>query len=114
MTGFPPPGQQTAMVRTLIVAITIMTLAIVFLFGAIVSRLLAPAGGRASAHVVDFADAPEVAITLPAGARVVETRVSADRATFVVETAAGETEIYTAPLDAFEGPARLTLGAAAQ
>jgi hypothetical protein len=107
----PPPQtpQQKAMVRVLLVAITLMTLAIVGILAAMVARFLSP--GQASpppsgGAAIDFAAAPVVAITLPSGVRVVETHVDADRATFVVETDAGERAIYTTPLEG-RGPVRL-------
>jgi hypothetical protein len=98
------------MVRVLLVAITLMTLAIVGILAAMVARFLSP--GQASSSppsggaAIDFAAAPVVAITLPSGVRVVETHVDADRATFVVETGAGERAIYTTPLEG-RGPVRL-------
>ncbi len=109
MTAQPPADQRAAMVRVLIVAIAIMTLAIVALFAAIVARLIAPGGNGAPGGTIDFAAAPAVEIGLPPGARVVETHVSAERATFVIETARGERAVYTTPLHGFDAPVRLVL-----
>ena len=107
MTAPYPTTQQTGMVRVLIVAIVLMTLAIVFILGAMISRLLNPRIEATAQDTVDFAAAPEVEIGLPPGARVLETHVSAERATFVVETAEGERAVYTTPLIGFGEPVRL-------
>jgi hypothetical protein len=127
MTATAPSTPQSAMVRPLLVAIAIMTLAIVFLFGAIVARLLSPrvegvaqstidSGtidlgtidlGTIDLGTIDFAAAPEVEIGLPPGVRVVESHVSAERATFVIETLDGERGVYTTPLTGFDQPVRL-------
>jgi hypothetical protein len=95
------------MVRGLIVAIAIMSLAIVFLFGAIIARLLSPEGERVPRGTIDFAAAPEVEIGLPPGARVVAAHVGADRVTLEIETTEGERAVYTTPLAGFEEPVRL-------
>lgn len=95
------------MVRTLIVAIVLMTAAIVVILGAMVMKLLAPGDAAPPRGTIDFAAAPEVEIGLPPGARVLETHIAADRATFVVETHEGERAVYTTPLTGFDAPARL-------
>ncbi len=117
MTVPASPGQKAApasnMARILMIAIGVMSLAIVVLFAAIIAKLLNPseddAVGPAPAEpgTIDFAAAPVVEIGLPPGARVIETHVSADRATFVIETAQGETGVYTTPLDGYDAPVRL-------
>lgn len=61
-----PPGQE-GKVRALIAAIALMTLAMAFMLGMIVGRLLSPGGGPAPA-AVDAAGLPVMAITLPPGA----------------------------------------------
>lgn len=106
MTG-PPPPPNPGMVRTLLIAIALMTVAIVFILGAMFGRILAPSGAPPPRGTIDFAAAPEVEIGLPPGARVVETHVGADRATFVIETAQGEQAVYTTSLAGFDAPARL-------
>jgi hypothetical protein len=111
-------GQNAGMVRILSVAIGIMTIAIIVLFAAIVARLLNPkeeegseaqpqAEAAAEPGTIDFAAAPTVEIGLPPGVRVVETYVSADRATFLIETAQGEKGVYSTPLDGYDEPVRL-------
>jgi hypothetical protein len=108
MTLPPPPAQQAGMVRVLIIAIALMTAAIVFLLGAIVARILSPsAAERPQAATIDFAAAPVVEVGMPAGARVVETHVSADRATFVIEGVEGGRAVYTTPLAGFDEPVRI-------
>lgn len=121
MTVPASPAANQSMVRILVIAIGLMTLAIVVLFAAIVARLLNPReeeSDRAADRVrieqeiaergtIDFSAAPVVEIGLPPGARVVETHVSADRATFVIETVQGERGVYTTPLDGYDFPVRM-------
>lgn len=107
----PPPNQ--AMVRGLMIAIGIMTVAIIAIFAAIVARMLDPpdqaetAGGSLPQGTIDFAAAPVVEIGLPPGARVIATHISADRVTFEIETVQGERGVYTTPLSGFDEPVRL-------
>ncbi len=107
MTDPAPPASKTAMVRVLYVAIAVMTTAIVVILIAMMLKLASPSASAPRVDAVDFAAAPEVEIGLPPGARVVETHVSAERLTLVIETAAGETQVFTAPLGGHEKPVRL-------
>jgi hypothetical protein len=95
------------MVRGLIVAIAIMTIAIVVIFGAMVAKLLSPTLDGAWEGTIDFAAAPIVEIGLPPGARVIASHVSAERVTLEIETVEGERSVYTTPLAGFDAPARL-------
>ncbi|MCG8441576.1 MAG: hypothetical protein MI723_07195 [Caulobacterales bacterium] len=101
-----PSPNAAAMVRVLYAAIAFMTLAIIFILGAFVGRLLSPSAPRL-ADAVDFTDPAEVSLALPAGARVLETQIGADRVTLHVETAGGERVVYTAPLASYGQPTRL-------
>ncbi len=60
-----PPGQE-GKVRALIAAIALMTLAMAFMLGMIVGRLLAPGGGAPAS--VDAAGLAVMEIALPPGA----------------------------------------------
>lgn len=108
MTFPAAPENQSGMVRGLIIAIVVMTLAIVLLFGAIIGRLMSP--NVAPADALDFIDAETMEVALPAGANVLDIAVSAERATIVIETEAGGREILTTPLSGFDRPVRLQLG----
>ncbi|MGD2134253.1 MAG: hypothetical protein PVI23_15800 [Maricaulaceae bacterium] len=123
MTFPAAPEHQKGMVRGLIIAIVIMTIAIVLLFGAIVGRLLSPsveedeAAGvepastqaPVAAGAIDFSGAEEVPVRLPEGARLIEAQISPDRATYLIETAEGRTEVLTAPLTGYDRAVRLVV-----
>ncbi len=102
-----PQADNSGMVRTLVFAIGVMTLAVAFMVGAIFGRLSAPAGAPAPVAGVDFAAAPQVEIGLPPGALVVDQSVSAERLTLTLQSARGETFVYTTPLSGYDGPVRL-------
>jgi hypothetical protein len=100
------------MVRGLMIAIGIMTVAIIAIFAAIVARMLDPEPDERGEvappeGTIDFAAAPVVEIGLPPGARVIATHISADRVTFEIETVQGERGVYTTPLSGFDQPVRL-------
>lgn len=101
-----PPGQE-GLVRTLLAAIALMTLAIAFMIGMFAGRLTAPRAAAPPARGLDFAAAPVVAVGFPAGARAVAAHVAAGRVTFEIETVHGEKSVYTAPLEGLSGPVRI-------
>ena len=108
MTAPPPTPHQTGMVRVLVIAIVLMTAAIVAILVAMMVRIAAPA--ERPGGVIDFTAAEQVAVTLPPGARVLETHLSADRATFRVTLGDGTEAVFTAPLTGYDAPARLVVG----
>ncbi len=101
-----PPGKE-GQVRMLFTLIAFMTVAIIFIMGMFFGRALAPTGVADPPETIDFAAAPEVEVTLPPGARVIDVFASADRVTLIVETPRGEQSAYTAPVTGLSDAARL-------
>lgn len=105
---FAPPPENQGLFRILAGSIVVMTLAAAFMLGMIVGRILTPSGAPApSSTDLVAAEASEVALTLPQGARALEVEIGADRMTVLYETADGAREVFTAPLSALRGPARV-------
>lgn len=104
------PASGTA--RMLIGMIVVMTLAIVFLVGMIIGRLASPVAEPPPSGAIDFAAAPELTLTLPADVTVREVRAGDGRVTLEVVTAAGETQVFTAPTAGYRGPVRLRIATA--
>lgn len=93
-----PPGQE-GKVRALIAAIVLMTLAMAFLLGMIVTRLMTPSSAAPPARI-DVASAAEMEIVLPAGARVVRESVGEGRVIVAYEGPDGGRGAIAAPAPA--------------
>lgn len=87
----------TPMSRALVMAIVIMTLAIAFLSGMIVARLVSPASGGAPAGDVRSGELARIEVQLPSGASVLREDVNGDRFTVIYQTAAGNREVIVLP-----------------
>ncbi len=104
-----PPGDKGTF-RTLLGLIVIMTLAIAFMMGMVVGRLLSPsAAPRNPVQGVSFVEAPVIEIALPEGLAAEETHVDAERLTIVARAETGERRVFTAPLANLDGPVQLRL-----
>lgn len=115
MTMPPPPANQKAMVRTLLIAIGFMTTAIVVILMLMVTKILAPSEERDDAprrvayggQVIDFTEAEDVDVVLPAGSKLLSSRLADGALVLEVETAEGDIVLYAAPLSGSGRPLRL-------
>jgi hypothetical protein len=90
--------ENAGQVRMLIVAISVMTLAMAFILGLIAGRLLSPGGREATPHTLNLANLPVQEVRLAPGETLARTDVAYDRAMIITDRA-GITQTYLLPLD---------------